>query len=211
MSNNNKLYNILQWTSARNSSEEKIIREVNSMYERHMDFLNISPTDHNLGFILERNPNFGNKPSTRGSFSHDEPKNLARPFLENMQIIRVNLSAFYEGDTIADLMEVLFHECAHFMQRLQGRLHSTKSYYRNKTKTEAKGIKVVKGNWEGQPISYTPYYNLPWEVEARAIAAGHMQRIKNNNIISQEVLSFEIPITQVRKRKMKRIEYNPFI
>lgn len=206
----NKLYNIFSYTHARNSSEEKVIRELHNMWEVHLNYLKIDPVKENLGFIVERMNVFGNKPMASGTFTYKDSINLARPHLENMSICRLNLAAFSEGQKLEKLFEVLYHEVHHFIQHKEKRLIASTNYWRNPTKERPKAWKVYKGIWEGESFPYTEYQHLPWEKEAKIQAKKHLARIKKDNVVSKKVLSFVMPNQATRRRGEKRVIYNPF-
>lgn len=211
----NNLTNIFSYTHPHNGSEELILRQLHNVYEIGLKSFEIDPIADNLGLIVERQKMFGSTPMYSGTYTEIEPANNARPHLEGMSIARVNLAGFTAGSSLKQMFKTLFHELQHHIQYRDKLLTNYKSYWRNATEgrgeTEAKPAKkVYKATFNGKDYGYQTHDLCPWEQECDQVAALKLTELVNNGSINRDILGIRIPEQEIRRRKMKRIEFDPF-
>ena len=211
----NKLSNLLSYLHPHNASEELVLRKIHECWEIGLKAFGIDPIEDNLGLIVERQKMFGNAPMYSGTYTEIEPANRARPHLEGMSIARVNLAGFSAGSSLKQMIKVLFHELQHHIQYRDKLLTNYKTYWRNATQgkgeTEAKpAMKVYKATFNGKDYGYQAHDLCPWEQQADQVANAKLSELVDNGSISRDILGIQIQEQQIRRRKMKRIEFDPF-
>lgn len=209
----NNLTNIFSYTHPHNGSEEVILRQLHNFWEIGLKCFDIDPIDDNLGLIVERQKMFGNSPMFTGTYTEKEPANKARPHLEDMSIVRVNLAGFDNGEFLKNMVLTLFHELQHHIQYRENRLTDYNAYWRNATKgkgdVEPKpAIKVYRATFDGLVYGYQEHDDCPWEVECDQVAKRTLDRLGID--WDEGPLNIRIPKQTVRRRGERRIIYNPF-
>jgi hypothetical protein len=211
----NNLTNIFSYTHPHNGSEELILRQLHNVWEIGLQSFEIDAIGDGLGIVIERQKMFGNAPMYSGTYTEIEPDNKARPHISGMSIARVNLAGFSAGSSLKQMIKTLFHELQHHIQYRDKLLTNYKSYWRNATEgrgeTEAKPAKkVYKATFNGKDYGYQTHDLCPWEQECDQVAAQKLTELVNNGSINRDILGIRIPEQEIRRRKMKRIEFDPF-
>lgn len=211
----NNLTNIFSYTHPHNGSEELILRQLHNVWEIGLKSFGIDPIADNLGLIVERQKMFGNAPMYSGTYTEIELANKARPHISGMSIARVNLAGFSAGSSLKQMIKTLFHELQHHIQYRDKLLTNYKSYWRNATEgrgeTEAKPArKVYKATFNGKDYGYQVHDACPWEQDADQVANQKLRELIDNGSINRDILGIRIPEQEIRRRKMKRIEFDPF-
>jgi len=107
-------------------------------------------------------------------------------YKSSKKLVALNFRNMY-GSTVGDLLKVLGHEMRHAVQDAKG-WHTLLSETRGSNR-----MRIISGTWKGERM-YVPYFDSPWEVDARAHEEAYAKLAIHILGISDDVLNTRLPM-----------------
>lgn len=202
---------VISYFMPHSGSEEKIQRYCANFFEDALKWLDIDAEKNNLFLLVHRQKEFGHSPSAFGKYYHGNYSNAKLPFLDDKNVITLNMAAFNYGYTLRRAFETILHEIHHSIQYQEGRLKkgSLQSYWRKGSKNK-EGGKVYKAIWQDLQTDYNFYIHLPWEIEANKMSEYYLNEMISAEAFDLKHLEMKFPKTRERPRGFKRLTFQPF-
>lgn len=153
----------------RNIEEELAVETMKAAHAWLNQKLNV-----NTDLVFQRECNWGRDAKHAGWYRSSE------------KLVALNFRNMY-GASVKDLLEVLAHEMRHAVQDAKGwhKLHSGGKGYSRK--------RLIRGNWKGENM-LVPYYDAPWEVDARKYESIYSNQVIEALDIPQNILDTKLPM-----------------
>ena len=200
---------VISYFMPHSGSEERIQRYCANFFEDALKWLEIDAEKNNLFLLVHRQKEFGNSPSAFGKYYHGSYENAKLPFLDNKNVITLNMAAFNYGSTLKDAFKTILHEFQHHFQHQDNRLEALTHYWRKGSKKK-EGGKVYKAIWQNEQTVYRPYNELPWEIEAEKMAKYYLNEMIKAEAFDLKHLEMKFGKQRNRPRGAKRLVFQPF-
>jgi len=200
---------VISFYMPHSGSEEKIQRYSANFFEDALKWLEIDAEKNNLFLLVHRQKEFGHSPSAFGKYYHGSYENAKLPFLDNKNVITLNMAAFNYGYTLKEAFLTILHELQHHFQYQDNRLKDLKKYWRKGSKNK-EGAKVYKAIWQDLQTDYNFYIHLPWEIEANKMSEYYLNEMISAEAFDLKLLEVKFPKTRERPRGFKRLTFQPF-